>query len=467
MSSATAPITSPGRDVVFISKGTPDDDEFVLWLAPRLESHGYKVFADILTLKPGDRWRKEITVALQNNAIKMLLCCTDTTLNKNGVQEEIGIAEDLTKQLPDPNFIIPLKLARFKKVFGIGGLQYIDFENRWAAGLVELLDALRKQGVPCEPAQAKINPNWETYRRRLEIKLEPGTERLTSNWLRIAEMPDVIRYFQPTGSVSLGALIQECRDARHPAEPFLRGFFSFGTEDEINETFARTGRFSMAHQTPLLTFVEKGLEELGLQSREATNLVTSMLRRAWENYCRERNLLGYAYSQVTGFHVAEAQLPIGKKVSWGRQGDRRSAMLRNKAQGKIWQFGVSALPSLFPFWHFRLKARVLFAEADGDDQGKVFEDKKLQHRYRRTICKGWRNKQWHGRLMAFMELLSGDMSALKLPLSPSVFVKLDATPTLFTSPVTTVLPDALADEDEEQDDDTLAAFVSDDQDDED
>lgn len=49
------------RDTVFISKATPEDDEFVLWLAPRLEAAGYRVIADILTLEPGDRWRKEVT----------------------------------------------------------------------------------------------------------------------------------------------------------------------------------------------------------------------------------------------------------------------------------------------------------------------------------------------------------------------------------------------------------------------
>ena len=120
------------RSVIFISKGTPDDDQFVMWLAPRLEAHGYKVFADILTLDPGDRWRKEITGVLQNKAVKMLLCCSDTTLAKQGVQEEIGIAEDLVRQLKDSRFIIPLRLQKYKKVFGIGELQYVNFEKGWA-----------------------------------------------------------------------------------------------------------------------------------------------------------------------------------------------------------------------------------------------------------------------------------------------------------------------------------------------
>jgi hypothetical protein len=80
---------------VFISKATPEDDDFVLWLAPRLEAAGYIVFADILSIDPGDRWRREITGTLQNKAVKMLLCCRDATLDKTGVQEEIGIASDL------------------------------------------------------------------------------------------------------------------------------------------------------------------------------------------------------------------------------------------------------------------------------------------------------------------------------------------------------------------------------------
>jgi hypothetical protein len=44
------------RDTVFISKATSEDDEFVLWLAPRLEAAGYAVFADILNIEAGDRF---------------------------------------------------------------------------------------------------------------------------------------------------------------------------------------------------------------------------------------------------------------------------------------------------------------------------------------------------------------------------------------------------------------------------
>jgi hypothetical protein len=176
------------RTVVFISKATPGDDEFVLWLAPRLEAAGYEVFADILTLEPGTRGRKEITDTLQQRTTKMLLCGRTATLEREGVQEEIGIAEDLVKELGDKKFIIPLRLEKYKKVFGIGELQYVNFERGWAEGLAKLLDTLKRQRVPRLRA-AVINPNWELYRRRSAIPLLNEPERLTSNWVRVAECP--------------------------------------------------------------------------------------------------------------------------------------------------------------------------------------------------------------------------------------------------------------------------------------
>jgi hypothetical protein len=451
------------RRIVFISKGTPDDDQFVLWLAPRLEAQGYRVFADILTLLAGDRWRKEITDTLQDKAAKMLLCCSDTTLAKAGVQEEIGIADEVGKMLKDKNFAIPLRLHKHKKLFGVGELQRIDFEKSWAAGLADLLDALARQDVPRDTSIA-INPAWEAYRRRFSIKLENAPERLTSNWLRIMEVPDTIRYFQPSGAVNLGAMQGACGTFQFPAEPDLRGFFSFANLDDVQTGFESVGKFEIAREVPFQQFLETGVPDF-IQSREAYNLLFSMLRGSWENFCRAKGLAPYVYSKAIGFHASERLIVLGKKVPWGRQGERRSAMLRNKAQGKIWQFGVSANPALSPFPHFRLKARVLFAAGEGDSEGEYFDDKKLQHRYRRTICKGWRNKQWHGRLMAFLEMLSGEEAAIKLPVASDRHIKLDAAPALFTSPVTTVLPDILQDEDEEHDDDMLGAPPPDDEDD--
>lgn len=443
------------RNVVFISKATPGDDEFVLWLAPRLEAAGYTVFADILNLEGGTRWRNEVTNTLQTRGIKMLLCCRDSTLAKEGVQEEIGIADDLVKELNDPKFIIPLRLEPYKKLFGIGELQWVDFVRGWAEGLVNLLDTLRRQNVPLIASKIQINPSWEIYRCRGAISINNEPERLTSNWMRVVEIPDVIRYFEPMGAVVRFAMKDACRAAPFPVEPHHQGFLSFATAPEINDTFAYIGRFEAKHEVKTLTFIQSGSKECGILGQDASNVVHSMFRRAWNSFCRERGFLEYQYSKDAGFHASRAQASIGQKIPWGKQGDRRSSMLRNVAKGHVWQFGVTALPAFWPFPHFKLKPRVLFSPLNGEEAGDPIDDANKQHRLRRTVCKGWRNKQWRGRIMAFIEILSGESSYIDLPLSPSAMVKLEAAPILFSSPVSTYLPNKMRDEEEEQDISTL------------
>jgi hypothetical protein len=167
------------------------------------------------------------------------------------------------------------------------------------------------------------------------------------------------------------------------------------------------------------------------------------------------NFKEYLFSNQLAFHPTQSQVPIGKKLSWGRQGERRSAMLRNIAKGKVWQYGVSANVSFWPYPHLKIKSRVIFAEVNDNKTGNVIEDKNKQHKLRRSVCKGWRNKQWHSRLMAFMELLSDDSAYLSLPLGKTSFIKVDATPQMFTCPVTTELPDEMDSDDEEHDISTL------------
>jgi hypothetical protein len=443
------------RTVVFVSKATPGDDEFVLWLAPKLEAAGYTVFADILSLEAGDRWRGIVTSTLQTSSVKMLLCCSNETLAAPGVLEEIDIATDLSKELNDPRFILPLRIRPYKKIFGIAGLQYTDFVRGWAEGLEKLLASLKRQKVPCNAEAGVINPTWEIYRRRQAITLKNEPERLTSNWLRILEVPDFINFFEPTGAIDRDALAHACPDSPFPITPMQTGLVTFLSEHELNEILSNIGRFKLGYAVSVASFVSEGIEAAGIRRKDAWNVVHSMLRHAWNQFCRTRGLLEYRYAKADGFHIDNRLTALGQRIPWGRQGERRSSMLRNVAKGNVWQFGISASPAFWPFPHFKLKSRVLFAPVLGDDAGDPFDDSKKQHRLRRSICKGWRNKQWHGRLRAFVELVSGEQSSITLALGPASFVRVEAAPLLFSSPVSTILPNLLAEDDEEEDQSTL------------
>lgn len=258
---------------------------------------------------------------------------------------------------------------------------------------------------------------------------------------------------------------QTCRECTVPAEVCQRGFFSFASPEEIARDFADVAPFEIQSEHQLLDFINCGSQSPEIGQRDAQNRVSSMFRRAWDNFCRSKGLCEHLFATQTAFHVGGAQSPLGKKISWGRQGKRRSSMLRNAACGRVWQFGVSATPSFWPYPHFKFKARVLFAElVSGNWAGAVIGDSGTQHRLRRTICKGWRNNTWHGRLMAFLELLSCESSSITVPLAGAHAITLDARPSLFTSPVTTALPDTMEDEVEETDDSTLGLFHAEDED---
>lgn len=460
---AATAVEQAERDTVFIIKSSPIDDEFALWLAPKLEAEGYHVFADVLTLEPGDRWRREINQALEHRAAKVLLVSRDATLADPLVQDDIDIAIDVANRRSDQRFILPLRLEAGRKVKGIGDTVAIDFVRGWGEGLMSLLDALRRQKVPRNPHAASINPNWELFRRRGAVPLIDQPERLTSNWLRITEAPDEINYYEPRGASDPDQLKRAFARYPYPTAIQGRGFLSFASQGEIDEAFEEIGRFRLERSMPVLTFLEEGVPELGIERQVASNLLIVMIKEAWFDFCRIRGLIEYSYSNSLGFHASPALAPTGTRIPWGKQGDRRSSMLRNIAKGHIWQYGVTALPATWPFWHLKLKARVLFAADNGTAEGLAIDDPKKMHKLRRSICKGWRNKQWHGRMLAFLEMLSGDSAYIRLRLSAERDLVVDALPILFTSPVSTMLPDVTDADDEETDVSTLGRPESDDE----
>ncbi|MDM9649253.1 toll/interleukin-1 receptor domain-containing protein [Rhizobium sp. S163] len=196
-----ATLEPANRDTVFIIKSSPVDDEFTLWLAPKLEAEGYQVFADVLTLMPGERWRREITRALRHRAVKVLLLCRDSSLEDTGIHDDLDIALEVGKEIGDQRFVIPLRMETFRKIKGLGDTVPVDFVRNWGEGLLKLVDTLQRQKVP-RSTDVPINPNWEIFRRLGAVPIIDIPERLTSNWLRVAEAPDFIRYFECSGVIN-------------------------------------------------------------------------------------------------------------------------------------------------------------------------------------------------------------------------------------------------------------------------
>src|SRR5439155_19776682 len=143
------------------------------------------------------------------------------------------------------------------------------------------------------------------------------------------------------------------RDSAFPVEIHRRGFFSFGSTEEINNVFANVGQFVVHSEHRLSELLEAGSTSPEISARDARNLIITMFRKGWESFCRAKGLHEYLFSRQTAFHVTQDQIPLGKKLPWGPPTQRRSAMLRNSKAGKVWQWGMSATPAVWPLYHFK------------------------------------------------------------------------------------------------------------------
>jgi hypothetical protein len=100
------------RDTIFICHATLDDNNFVRWLGARLTAHGYKVWADMFSLKGGMPFWNTIEDALREHACKVVYVASKASVDakRRGVRNELSVADAVRKALRDPAFIIPVRL---------------------------------------------------------------------------------------------------------------------------------------------------------------------------------------------------------------------------------------------------------------------------------------------------------------------------------------------------------------------
>jgi TolB-like protein/Tfp pilus assembly protein PilF len=135
------------RDTIFISHATPDDNEFVRWLADALTSRGYTVWADLLYLKGGTPFWTAIEETLRHRAIKVVFIVSRRSVDpsRSGVRNELSVADGLRVTLGDPGFIVPVRIddTPFDALpIQIHQLNTLDFSKDRVARLPDLLDTL-------------------------------------------------------------------------------------------------------------------------------------------------------------------------------------------------------------------------------------------------------------------------------------------------------------------------------------
>ncbi|CAM2192456.1 Toll/interleukin-1 receptor domain-containing protein [Paraburkholderia kururiensis] len=417
------------RNALFISHATPEDNEFARWLGAKLTAMGYEVWADVMRLHGGIDWARELEQALRQRAVKMLLVCTPSGLEKQGVRNEIEIATGLARQLGDASFILPLRLEPYDAPFRIAHAQYIDFRKSWASGLAELTELLRNQAVP-SGAPGSMDAWLRSHAfgsARLLVKREP----LMSNWLTIQRNPEQVFYCEPPVGSSLERF-QHRQCHLWPVVPHRAGVITFATPDAAG----LIGTDLPAKQIgaiPTDAFLEQGWADYGIDAYQARNMYSDLGAQAFENYCRRRGLKAHAGAGNRASWWGDVKtVPLGQvKFDWGFRRGARQIIGQSEKRKVHWHYAVNAQLRTSPFPHVRLAARLIFSENGLD----AIADPRRAHSLRRSLAKAWRNARWRDMLCAYLWWLSDTKSDLSLPVADGVAIAASIPPMQISCPV--------------------------------
>ena len=404
---------------------------------------GYEVWADVMRLHGGIDWARELETALRKRSFKMLLVCTLSGLEKQGVRNEIEIGINLSRQIHDEAFIIPLRLETYDAPFRIAHAQYIDFKRSWAAGLSELVELLQEMNVP----RGTVSPmqGWlETHANGADQLLQ-RTEPLVSNWLQIGRNPKRIHFVEYAVGSSLERFT---RREMHswPVVPHRNGVVSFATPDsEGNMAANLPGKLSAS--VDLSKFLDEGWPSLGIDRHQARRMYADLGSQAFDLYCKTLGLTGFQGSgKRVSWWGSLKTAPIGQvKFDWAYRRGSRQVIGQSGKRGIHWHLAMNAQVRTAPVAHIRLSPRLVFSENGMD----AIDDVKRSHRLRRSFAKGWRNARWRDMLCAYLWWIADGKAEMHLPVGPSESISVSVPPMQFSCPVSVKEGnDVLLDEDD-------------------
>ena len=432
------------RRLLFISHATPEDNGFAGWLATQLANAGYEVWCDVTKLLGGEKFWDDITEAIEKHAFRVLFVSTIESNRKAGTLREMRIALKTEEADGIKNFIVPLKADQFPFAStneNIRERNFVRFEENWAAGLAQLLKLLEREGAPKSPlAGPSCVGDW--YRRSIDAKRRPviSNEKCYSNWFRL-RLPANL-YFHETGGTAepLAAAIQ---GFAHPFRLHGSGIITFAPLHEVQNFIGPVLSLSRTSDFETDALMSDGNADLSIEAFDAHNIVSDLVRQAWEGELARREMRSYALaSGLKAWFFKDGQLEKNKAhftALGGRKTFRQLVGRKSKrnADGRLvpdgsWHYALSASVQLAPFPRLVLRHHVLFT----DDGVKPWSSDQRMHRARRKVCRSWWNREWRDRLFAFCSELGDGAKFIALPVSDDVSIRVPTIPASFISPWT-------------------------------
>lgn len=464
--------TPPARRLIFISHATPQDNAFAKWLAAQLAIAGYEVWCDVTKLLGGEKFWTDISEAIGSYAFRFLFVSTLEANRKAGTLRELNLALEAQEQHGLRDFIVPLKIDPFPFASmqkPLADLNCVRFDENWAGGLAQLIELLEREGAP-KSLVAGPGCVTEWYKRARDRRREVvvSDERCHSNWLRF-RMPRTLHFHRFAGPAEvLGAIAARLQVPHRVHGAYIATFAPLADLlDQLGPDVTFAGTVSVETNP----FIQGGDDNLSIKWFDANNIVSDLVRQAWEATLDARKLSSFELaSGLSARFFQNRQLDKNRayfKALGGRRTYRQVVGNKSKrtADGQklpdgFWHYALSASPQLSPFPRLVLRHHVVFT----DDGVTPWSKPERMHKARRSVCKQWWNREWRDRLFAFMAELAGGHRELKLPVGSGQNIGVFMIPMNFISPWT-YLEDSgegldeskdielVEDEDKEEDDD--------------
>jgi hypothetical protein len=431
-----------GRNVIFISHATPQDNVFAGWLAAQLAIAGYEVWCDVTKLLGGEAWWSDIDQAIDAATFRVLFVSTLEANRKPGTLRELRLAFETQKKHGLKDFIIPLKIDEFPFASMQAALQELNcvrFDETWAAGLSNLLKLLEREGAPkSSGAGPGCVADW--YRRSIDQKRQivVSRDKYSSNWFPLT-LPKEIRFHQFRGPSD--SLVNMATSLGLPYKIHGEFLITFAPLAAVEEVLG--SHFSATKVCDSAAFIESGFSDLGIQTFDALNVASDLVRQAWDLALGARDFSFHtmANGQKAWFFKKD-KLPknrgyyepaLGKRAFRQLVGHKtRKKMDGSRVPDGFWHYAVSTAPNLHSFSRLVLKHHVIFTD-DGETPWSAAE---RMHKARRSVCKNWWNAEWRDRLRAFAAELGGNAKDFALPVGGGEQVLVSMSPFQFTSPWT-------------------------------
>jgi hypothetical protein len=288
---------------------------------------------------------------------------------------------------------------------------------------------------------------WLDAQKSKSARLDATPEVLVSNWLPLRETPATIRYFAFSGAGAEQHAEAAVEAYAVPAYRHKAGFFGFGSKEDYATTPSGIVP-RLTQEIPSSDFKREGFASLDIGTREARNILSHLIRAAFEKALSRRGLSTYSFSGKTKCFWAPSGLIAGKDrvaFDWknGWQGARSLCGEVKRGTKRVrWHYGISVHVRVDEESYAQLTPRLLFTENGRDIP---FKPNKL-HAMRRSVPRSWRNDRWRDLMLALLYWLAEGRPLFDVPTGAERQFRFSAMPITMQAPVSITSPNDQVDE---------------------